>query len=46
MILCFFVELDLGSDLAVDLAPPGYRGDSYKADIVSHILCMYVCILF
>jgi hypothetical protein len=26
-------KLDLGSDLAVDLAPPGYRGDSYKADI-------------
>ena len=36
-------ELDLGSDLAVDLAPPGYRGDSYKADIVS-CLCVPVCI--
>jgi len=30
-------ELDLGSDLAVDLAPPGYKGDSYKADIVSFL---------
>ena len=31
----------------MDLAPPGYKGDSYKADIVS-CLCagMFVCIVW